>query len=49
MILAEDEKTDLSQVATSHLIRLIIIISIFPFIVNSFYDDKRNRNYSRSN
>ena len=38
MILAEDEKTDLSQVATSHLIRLIIIISIFPFIVNSFYD-----------
>jgi uncharacterized protein len=40
MILAEDEKTDLSQVATSHLIRLIIIITIFPFIVNSFYDAK---------
>ena len=40
MILAEDEKTDLSQVATSHLIRLIIIITIFPFIVNSFYDVK---------
>ena len=39
MILAEDEKkADLSQVATSHLIRLIIIITIFPFIVNSFYD-----------
>jgi len=38
MILAEDEKSDLSQVATSHLIRLIIIITIFPFIVNSFYD-----------
>jgi membrane AbrB-like protein len=38
MILAEDAKTDLSQVATSHLIRLIIIITIFPFIVNSFYD-----------
>ena len=39
MILAEDEKkTDLSQVATSHLIRLIIIITVFPFIVNSFYD-----------
>jgi len=38
MILAEDEKTDLSQVATSHLIRLIIIITIFPFIVNSFYN-----------
>ena len=38
MILAEDEKSDLSQVATSHLIRLIIIITIFPFIVNSFYE-----------
>jgi uncharacterized protein len=38
MILAEDEKTDLSQVATSHLIRLIIIITFFPLIVNSFYD-----------
>tara|TARA_B100000579_G_scaffold407231_1_gene394331 strand:- start:1875 stop:2951 length:1077 start_codon:yes stop_codon:yes gene_type:complete len=38
MILAEDEKTDLSQVATSHLIRLIIIITVFPFIVNSFYE-----------
>jgi len=38
MILAEDEKTDLSQVATSHLIRLIIIITIFPLIVSSFYD-----------
>ena len=37
LILAEDEKTDLSQVATSHLIRLIIIITVFPFIVNSFY------------
>ena len=40
MILAEDEKTDLSQVATSHLIRLIIIITVFPFIVNSFYNVK---------
>ena len=39
MIFAEDEKkTDLSQVATSHLIRLIIIITVFPFIVNSFYN-----------
>ena len=38
MILAEDAKTDLSQVATSHLIRLIIIITVFPFIVNSFYE-----------
>ena len=37
LILAEDEKSDLSHVATSHLIRLIIIITIFPFIVNSFY------------
>ncbi len=39
MILAEDEKkTDLSQVATSHLIRLIIIITVFPFVVDSFYN-----------
>ena len=38
MILAEDEKSDLSQVATSHLIRLIIIITVFPFVVNSFYN-----------
>ena len=37
MILAEDEKSDLSQVATSHLIRLIIIITVFPFIVNSLH------------
>jgi len=33
MILAESEKTDLSQVATSHLIRLIIIITFIPFII----------------
>ena len=38
MILAEDQKTDLSHVATSHLIRLIIIVTIFPLFVNSFYD-----------
>ncbi len=38
MILAEDEKSDLSQVATSHLIRLIIIITVFPFFVDTFYD-----------
>ena len=38
LILAEDEKTDISQVATSHLIRLIIIITVFPFIVNSFHE-----------
>ena len=31
MILAENEKTDLSQVATSHLIRLII--TVIPFII----------------
>ena len=37
MILAEDQKSDLSHVATSHLIRLIIIITIFPFFVNSYY------------
>ena len=34
MILAESQKTDLSHVATSHLIRLIIIVTIFPFFVN---------------
>ena len=34
MILAENEKTDLSQVATSHLIRLIIIITVIPFILS---------------
>mgnify|MGYP001308637499 CR=1 FL=1 len=38
LILAEDQKSDLSQVATSHLIRLIIIITVFPFIVNSLHD-----------
>ena len=38
MILAESQKTDLSHVATSHLIRLIIIVTIFPFFVNSYYD-----------
>ena len=37
MILAEDQKTDLSHVATSHLIRLIIIVTVFPFFVNSYY------------
>ena len=31
-------KTDLSHVATSHLIRLIIIVTVFPFFVNSYYD-----------
>ncbi len=38
LILAEDQKTDLSHVATSHLIRLIIIVTVFPFFVNSYYD-----------
>ena len=38
MILAEGQKTDLSHVATSHLIRLIIIVTVFPFFVNSYYD-----------
>ena len=36
-ILAESEKSDISQVATSHLIRLIIIITVFPFVVDNFY------------
>ena len=44
LILAEDEKSDLSQVATSHLIRLIIIITVFPFIVNSFYETNNINN-----
>ena len=39
MILAEDQKTDLSHVATAHLIRLIIIVTVFPFIVNNYYDE----------
>ncbi len=38
MILAEDQKSDLSHVATAHLIRLILIVTIFPFFVNSFYN-----------
>lgn len=37
MILAEDQKSDLSHVATAHLIRLIIIVTIFPFLVSNFY------------
>ena len=44
LILAEDEKSDLSQVATSHLIRLIIIITVFPFIVDSFYNQNKVEN-----
>ena len=36
LILAEYEKSDLSQVATAHLIRLIIIITLFPFFVVNF-------------
>ncbi len=38
LILAENTKSDLSQVATSHLIRLIIIITVFPFLVDNFYN-----------
>ena len=49
LILAEDEKLDLSQVATSHLIRLIIIITIFPFIVNSFYEQNPIENVVLTN
>ena len=36
LILAEHENSDLSQVATAHLIRLIIIITIFPFIIVNY-------------
>ena len=40
LILAEYEKSDLSQVATSHLIRLIIIITLFPFFVVNFSENE---------
>ena len=48
MILAENEKTDLSQVATSHLIRLIIIITVIPFIIvnNTGNDVLLNDNFN---
>jgi len=36
MIFAEYEKSDLSQVATSHLIRIIIIITVIPFFVVNY-------------
>ena len=36
VMLAEHEKSDISQVATSHLIRLIVIITVFPFVVDQF-------------
>ena len=39
VMLAEHEKSDISQVATSHLIRLIVIITAFPFIVNQFANE----------
>ena len=42
LILAEYEKSDLSQVATSHLIRLIIIITVFPFFVVNFANTEAN-------
>ena len=40
IILAEYEKSDLSQVATSHLIRLIIIITVFPLIIVTSTDQE---------
>jgi len=49
MILAENEKTDLSQVATSHLIRLIIIITVIPFIVVSNTGNNDDFNYLGQN
>tara|TARA_B100002051_G_scaffold170890_1_gene161480 strand:- start:920 stop:1999 length:1080 start_codon:yes stop_codon:yes gene_type:complete len=36
LILAEHENSDLSQVATAHLIRLIIIITVFPFLIVNY-------------
>jgi membrane AbrB-like protein len=47
MILAEDQKTDLSHVATAHLIRLIIIVTLFPFFVNSFYNFEQANNLEK--
>jgi len=53
VILAEYEKADLSKIATSHLIRLIIIITLFPFVVNSFANlpsvPEENFNYLEQN
>jgi uncharacterized protein len=39
VMLAEHEKSDISQVATSHLIRLIVIITVFPFVVDQFSNE----------
>ena len=39
VMLAEHEKSDISQVATSHLIRLIVIIAAFPFVVDQFANE----------
>ena len=36
VMLAEHEKSDISQVATSHLIRLIIIITVIPFFIVNY-------------
>ncbi len=36
LVLAEHEDSDLSQVATAHLIRLIIIITVFPFLIVNY-------------
>ena len=47
MILAEDQKTDLSHVATAHLIRLIIIVTLFPLFVNSFYNFEQADNLEK--
>tara|TARA_B100000945_G_C20260888_1_gene539228 strand:- start:129 stop:899 length:771 start_codon:yes stop_codon:yes gene_type:complete len=53
MILAEYEKSDLSQIATSHLIRLIIIITVFPFVIVNFANtgaiDLESFNYLEQN
>ena len=53
LILAEHENSDLSQVATSHLIRLIIIITVFPFIIVNYSSSEailiENYNYLDQN
>ncbi len=51
VMLAEHEKSDISQVATSHLIRLIVIITVFPLIVDQFSEETilNNENFSFQN
>ena len=40
LLLAEDDKSDLSPVSTYNISRLIVIITVFPFIFNRVYESK---------